>query len=106
MPKLGRAYLSWKEDKGREFIDPSLDDSSSSCKLLRCLQVALLCVQESPEDRPTMLEVYSMLKTDIEPVPTPTKMAFSGQGSVENTSTPQQGSCSVNDAQISELQPR
>ncbi|XP_021801374.1 G-type lectin S-receptor-like serine/threonine-protein kinase CES101 isoform X3 [Prunus avium] len=103
---LQYAYLSWKDDKGREFIDPSLDDSSSSCKLSRCLQVALLCVQENPEARPTMLEVYSMLKTDIEPVPTPTKMAFSGHGSVENASTPQQGSCSVNAAEISDLQPR
>ncbi|BFG40260.1 hypothetical protein CerSpe_265340 [Prunus speciosa] len=103
---LQYAYLSWKEDKGREFIDPSLDDSSSSCKLSRCLQVALLCVQENPEDRPTMLEVYSMLKTDTEPIPTPTKMAFSGNRSMENISTSQQGSCSVNDGEISELQPR
>ncbi|BBH08582.1 lectin protein kinase family protein, partial [Prunus dulcis] len=103
---LQYAYLSWKEDKGREFIDPSLDDSSSSCKLSRCLQVALLCVQENPDDRPTMLEVYSMLKTDTEPIPTPTKMAFSGNRSMENISTSQQGSCSVNNAEISELQPR
>ncbi|BBN70117.1 lectin protein kinase family protein [Prunus dulcis] len=97
--KLFQAYLSWKKDKGREFIDQSLDDSSSSCKLSRCLQ-------ENPEARPTMLEVYSMLKTDIEPIPTPRKMAFSGHGSMENISTLQQGSCSVNDAHISELQPR
>ncbi|CAB4288808.1 unnamed protein product [Prunus armeniaca] len=103
---LQYAYQSWKEDKGREFIDPLLDDSSSSCKLSRCLQVALLCVQENPEDRPTMLEVCSMLKTDTEPIPTPTKMAFSGNRSMENISTSQKGSCSINDAEISELQPR
>ncbi|CAL9028183.1 unnamed protein product [Prunus brigantina] len=103
---LQYAYLSWKEDKGREFIDPLLDDSSSSCKLSRCLQVALLCVQENPEDRPTMLEVCSMLKTDTEPIPTPTKMAFSENRSMENISTSQKGSCSINDAEISELQPR
>ncbi|VVA25117.1 PREDICTED: G-type lectin S-receptor [Prunus dulcis] len=77
------AYLSRKEDKGRECIDPSLDDSSSSCKLSRRLKVALLCVQENPGARPTMLEVYSMLKIDIGPFPTPTKMAFSRHGSVE-----------------------
>ncbi|KAL5774873.1 hypothetical protein ACOSP7_012430 [Xanthoceras sorbifolium] len=39
----------------------SLDDTYSSCKLMRCLRVALLFVQEVPNDRPTMLEVYSML---------------------------------------------
>ncbi|KAM2747554.1 hypothetical protein EV2_026694 [Malus domestica] len=105
---LEYAYTSWKEDKGPEFIDPSLDDSSTSFKLLRCLQVALLCVQENPDDRPTMLEVYSMLKTDTQAVPIPTKTAFSGKSDrdKETVSTSQKGSCSVNDAQISELQPR
>ena len=102
-----QAYESWKEDKGREFIDPSLDDSSSPCKLLRCLQVALLCVQENPDDRPTMLEVYSMLKSNTEAVAIPTKTAFSRKRdeNMGSTSTSQQAS-SVNDAQISELLPR
>lgn len=67
----------WREDEGVEFMDPSLDDSSSPCKLVRCLQVALLCVQESPVDRPTMLEVYSMLKNDNGPIATPQQLAFS-----------------------------
>ncbi|PRQ46184.1 putative protein kinase RLK-Pelle-DLSV family [Rosa chinensis] len=104
---LEYAYESWREDKGVEFIDPALDDSSSSCKLLRCLQVALLCVQENPDDRPTMLEVYSMLKSDTEVIPIPTKTAFSGKRDehMASTSTSQQA-VSVNDAQISELLPR
>ncbi|XP_052181861.1 cysteine-rich receptor-like protein kinase 34 [Diospyros lotus] len=32
----------WKDGKGMEFVDPLLDDSSSSCKIMRCMQVALL----------------------------------------------------------------
>ncbi|CAN6540644.1 unnamed protein product [Malus baccata var. baccata] len=101
------AYVSWKKDKGLDFIDPSLDDSSPSCKLLRCLQVALLCVQENADDRLTMLEVYSMLISDTQAVPTPTKTAFSVKNyDVDNICTPQPGNCSVNDAQIFELQPR
>ncbi|KAM2843335.1 hypothetical protein COP1_026057 [Malus domestica] len=105
---LEYAYASWKEDKGLEFIDHSLDDSSTSFKLLRCLQVALLCVQENPDDRPTMLEVYSLLKTDTEAIPIPTTTAFSGKTdrNMESVSTSQKGSCSVNDAEISELKPR
>ncbi|CAN6681374.1 unnamed protein product [Malus baccata var. baccata] len=108
MHLLEYAYVSWKKDKGLDFIDPSLDDSSSSCKLLRCLQVALLCVQENADDRLTMLEVYSMLISDTQAVPTPTKTAFSVKNydNVDNICTPQPGNCSVNDAQISELQPR
>jgi hypothetical protein len=99
----------WKEDEGMELIDPSLDDSSSSCKLMRCLQVALLCVQENPVDRPTMLEVYSMLKNDVGPnIATPQKPAFSAKSdkNVGSTSTSQQRSCSVTDTTISEIIPR
>ncbi|KAB1199034.1 putative cysteine-rich receptor-like protein kinase 35 [Morella rubra] len=62
---LDYAYELWKVGGGMEFIDPLLNDSSSPCKLLRCLQVALLCVQETPVDRPTMLGIYSMLRNDL-----------------------------------------
>ncbi|XP_040998253.1 G-type lectin S-receptor-like serine/threonine-protein kinase CES101 [Juglans microcarpa x Juglans regia] len=59
---LEYAYDLWKSGKGMEFIDPSLDDIVSSCKLIRCLQIGLLCVQENATDRPSILEVFSMLK--------------------------------------------
>ncbi|KAL3744217.1 hypothetical protein ACJRO7_013468 [Eucalyptus globulus] len=102
------AYEQWKDDKCMEFIDPSLDDSSSSCKLLRCMQVALLCVQEKPGDRPSMLEVYSMLKNESSAVNFPKRPAFS-----INKDEDEDGKCllkeavhSVNDASISELFPR
>ncbi|KAF4358465.1 hypothetical protein G4B88_020143 [Cannabis sativa] len=72
-----KAYQMWEVGKGVEFFDPSLDDSSSPCKLYKCLQVALLCVQESPENRPTMLEIYSMLKDETKAIGTPTRPAFS-----------------------------
>ncbi|XP_021809031.1 serine/threonine-protein kinase BRI1-like 1, partial [Prunus avium] len=51
---LEYAYELWKEGKGMEFMDPSLDDTHSLCKLMRCLQIALLCVQENANDRPSM----------------------------------------------------
>ncbi|KAB2618777.1 cysteine-rich receptor-like protein kinase 4 [Pyrus ussuriensis x Pyrus communis] len=70
--------------------------------------LALLCVQENADDRPTMLEVYSMLKSDTQAVPTSTKAACSVKNydNVDNICTPQPVSCSLNNAQISELQPR
>lgn len=58
-------------------MDPSLDDSDSSCKLIKCLQIALLCVQENPNDRPSMLEVSSMLKNETSDIMSPKKPAFS-----------------------------
>ncbi|KAK7824683.1 receptor-like serine/threonine-protein kinase sd1-8 [Quercus suber] len=71
------AYELWKDGKGMEFMDPALDDTTSSCKLIRCMQIALLCVQESAIDRPSMLEVSSMLKNETIVVTNPKKPAFS-----------------------------
>ncbi|KAK4431834.1 Receptor-like serine/threonine-protein kinase SD1-7 [Sesamum alatum] len=74
---LQHAYELWKNDNSMDFMDPSLDDTSSTCKMKRCLQVALLCVQERWEDRPSMLEVSSMLKNETDSIPVPTMPAFS-----------------------------
>ncbi|CAN0838505.1 Cysteine-rich receptor-like protein kinase 10 [Linum grandiflorum] len=61
------AYELWKEGKGREIMDPSLDDTNSACKLITCLKIALLCVQRKPRDRPRMRQVSSMLRDDQGP---------------------------------------
>ncbi|PIN20579.1 Serine/threonine protein kinase [Handroanthus impetiginosus] len=74
---LEHAYELWKNDRSMDFMDPTLDDSSSTCKMKRCIQVALLCVQERWEDRPSMLEVSSMLKNETENLPAPNMPAFS-----------------------------
>ncbi|KAK9267015.1 hypothetical protein L1049_007385 [Liquidambar formosana] len=103
--ELFQAYELWKEDKGMDFTDPSLDDATSSCKLMTCLQVALLCVQEQLADRPSILEVFSMLRNEAATIARPKKPAFSakrdedgGNNSIYN--------CSVNDASISQMLPQ
>ncbi|KAI8023020.1 putative cysteine-rich receptor-like protein kinase 35 [Camellia lanceoleosa] len=105
---LEYAYELWKDGKGMDFMDPLLDDSSSSCKLMRCMQVALLCVQEKWQERPSMLEVSSMLKNETEVVPIPQRPAFSTNKDKEeeNNLTLRQQTCSVDDATISEVVPR
>ena len=60
-----------------EFMDPSLDDTTSSYKLLRCMQIALLCVEENANDRPTMLDVSSMQRNETTPMAAPKRPAFS-----------------------------
>ncbi|XP_011017974.1 PREDICTED: wall-associated receptor kinase-like 5 isoform X2 [Populus euphratica] len=106
---LEYAYDLWKNGRGMEFIDPFLDDSSSPCKLLTCMQVALLCVQENPDARPTMLEAFSMLKNDdSQAIATPERPGFSERkkGDMETASSSQQIMCSFNDSQVSQLEPR
>lgn len=72
-----------------DFMDPSLDDTSSACKMKRFMKVALLCVQERWEDRPSMLEISMMLKSETEIAPTPNTPAFS-----TNTNSHGQTACS------------
>ncbi|WZZ62034.1 hypothetical protein YC2023_062141 [Brassica napus] len=56
------AWNLFKENRIREVIDQSLGDSAlDSPQVLRCVQVALLCVQQNAEDRPSMLDVVSMI---------------------------------------------
>ncbi|CAD5323222.1 unnamed protein product [Arabidopsis thaliana] len=55
----------FKENRVREVIDPSLGDSAvENPQVLRCVQVALLCVQQNADDRPSMLDVVSMIYGD------------------------------------------
>lgn len=102
-----QAYGLWKKGEGREFIDSSLDDSSSAWKLMRCMQVALLCIQENPVDRPTMLEILMMLKNETADIKTPKKPAFSVQREDdESEDILEVKICSVDDATITQLGPR
>ncbi|KAL5547471.1 hypothetical protein UlMin_002702 [Ulmus minor] len=57
----GHAWRLWKEGNALELIDECLVGSYSNSEVLRCIHVSLLCVQQHPEDRPTMSSVVSML---------------------------------------------
>ncbi|XAR66790.1 Non-specific serine/threonine protein kinase, partial [Bertholletia excelsa] len=105
---LEHAYEEWKNGTGMSFMDPLLDDSSSPCKLTRCMQVALLCVQEKWEERPSMLEVYSLLNSEMGVVPTPKRPAFSLKKDEDefDNSIMEEGICSINMATVSQLSPR
>ncbi|KAK8543131.1 hypothetical protein V6N12_015696 [Hibiscus sabdariffa] len=103
------AYELWKQGRGAEFFDASLDDSSSSCKLTRCMQVALLCVQENAADRPSMVEVFNILKNESSvAVSTPKQPAYSVTRDDNRKITELEGKkvFSVNDASITQVVPR
>ncbi|KFK32972.1 hypothetical protein AALP_AA6G313200 [Arabis alpina] len=60
-------WRQWTEGKGLDMVDPAIVNSSSTFKpheALRCIQIALLCVQERAEDRPTMSSVILMLTSE------------------------------------------
>ncbi|XP_057963515.1 receptor-like serine/threonine-protein kinase SD1-8 [Malania oleifera] len=62
----------WEMGKEVELIDPILiGDRTSTHEQLRYIKVALLCVQESTADRPTMSDVVSMLSNGTQVLPSP-----------------------------------
>ncbi|GKV48271.1 hypothetical protein SLEP1_g55093 [Rubroshorea leprosula] len=63
---LSHAWQLWNKGKGLHLIDEALADSFSSTEVKRCIQIALLCVQDHAENRPTMAAVISMLSSETE----------------------------------------
>ncbi|KAH7844967.1 hypothetical protein Vadar_033773 [Vaccinium darrowii] len=104
---LGYAWDLWKSGMGESIRDPLLQDISSANMLLRYVNIALLCVQESAADRPTMSDVALMLSNELMLLASPKQPAFSTSRSVpERNSSKQSEDCSINDATISSLEAR
>ncbi|KAI3985432.1 hypothetical protein MKX01_033746, partial [Papaver californicum] len=124
---LSYAWRHWNDGSATEILDPTLKDTCSENEVVRCIHVALLCVQENAADRPTMPEVVLMLNsyfsTDHNLPSAPAFFAgsttrpmelqstlFLGyseeQGSSKNESTDDTATLSVNEVSVTEINPR
>lgn len=110
-----QAWKMWSEDKAAEFMDASLAGSYAKDEAWRCYHAGLLCVQESPELRPTMSSVVLMLIGDQAQLPapeqpplftSPKKAPASDQSSLAVRSETTSKTQSVNDVSITMIQPR
>ncbi|XP_042479052.1 G-type lectin S-receptor-like serine/threonine-protein kinase At4g27290 [Macadamia integrifolia] len=92
---LGHAWKLWNEGKPLELIDRALDRFSAP-EALRCIQVGILCVQQRPEDRPTMSSVLLMLDSENTTLTQPKRPGFYIERSLKDTgsSSNQQRICS------------
>ncbi|CAI9088617.1 OLC1v1023001C1 [Oldenlandia corymbosa var. corymbosa] len=62
---LGYAWMLNRDGKALELVDPNLGNSYCSSEVIRAVKVGLLCVQQSPEDRPDMSCVVNMLGNEV-----------------------------------------
>ncbi|XP_047944514.1 G-type lectin S-receptor-like serine/threonine-protein kinase SD1-1 isoform X1 [Salvia hispanica] len=62
---LGHAWSLYKEDSLRKLVDPCLDEAFDLGQVERTIHVGLLCVQNSPDDRPSMSSVVFMLGNGV-----------------------------------------
>jgi len=56
-----------------ELLDPCIRDSSPTNKALRCIQIGMLCVQDSASQRPDMSKVVLLLESEATTLPIPTQ---------------------------------
>ncbi|KAK7405166.1 hypothetical protein VNO78_06365 [Psophocarpus tetragonolobus] len=77
---LGYAWDLWTRNSVMDLMDRALADSETTSSSMhtapRFVSIGLLCVQESPADRPTMSEVVSMIGNDTVTIPSPKPPAF------------------------------
>uniref|UniRef100_A0ACD5VKW4 Uncharacterized protein n=1 Tax=Avena sativa TaxID=4498 RepID=A0ACD5VKW4_AVESA len=103
---LGHAWQLWEEGKWIDLLDASLVPDSHSAKMMRCINIALLCVQENTVDRPTMGDIVSMLSSETMILDEPKQPAYINVrvGNEESSTTLE--SYSINDVTISVTIPR
>ncbi|KAF7024641.1 LOW QUALITY PROTEIN: hypothetical protein CFC21_036954 [Triticum aestivum] len=103
---LGYAWKLWKEGRWIELVETSLLPNCHLTVTMRCVNIALLCVQENAMDRPTMLDVVAMLSSMTMNLHEPKHPAYFNLmvGNEESSTTTLP--CSVNDVTISATTPR
>ncbi|KAF7848230.1 hypothetical protein BT93_L2173 [Corymbia citriodora subsp. variegata] len=68
---IGHAWHHWSEGKAMELIDPFIRDTCSADDVLLCIQVGLLCAQDSAIDRPAMPSIVRLLESETAGLPLP-----------------------------------
>ncbi|XP_055960390.1 G-type lectin S-receptor-like serine/threonine-protein kinase At4g27290 [Mercurialis annua] len=73
---LGHAWRLWIEDKPTKLMDSLMEQPVDIPELVKCIHVGLLCVQQRPEDRPTMASVVMMLDNENPTLPEPKQPGY------------------------------
>ncbi|KAJ4748422.1 Serine/threonine-protein kinase [Rhynchospora pubera] len=63
----------WEEQSILKLLDEEVEGTVFATELLRFVHVGLLCVQECPDDRPSMSSVFMMLSSENLVLPAPNK---------------------------------
>ena len=111
-----QAWRLWNNESPLDTIDPAIGESYEKDEVIRCIHIGLLCVQESPADRPEMSTIFQMLTNSyiILPVPRPPGFFFRNgpnldpltYGFEQGQSSSKSVACSIDSASITVLTPR
>ncbi|XP_058078126.1 cysteine-rich receptor-like protein kinase 44 [Magnolia sinica] len=73
---LSYAWKHWNDGTVLDLIDPTISESCSSSEVMRCIHIALLCVQEDVISRPTMSSILLILNSFPITLSAPSRPAF------------------------------
>ncbi|KAL3522127.1 hypothetical protein ACH5RR_014961 [Cinchona calisaya] len=88
---LGHAWRLWNEGDPLKLVDAYIEGSASTSEVLRCIHAGLLCVQQRPDDRPTMSTVVLLLDSENPTLPQPKQPAFYIERTVTDTDSSSSG---------------
>ncbi|KAL1829797.1 hypothetical protein ACET3Z_008209 [Daucus carota] len=71
------AWQLWNEGRELDIADALLTETCPASEVARYIHIGLLCVQEDPEDRPTMSSVVVLFSSEAIVLPQPGQPAFS-----------------------------
>lgn len=100
-----QAWQLWKDGLWLQLVDESLDAEYRTLGIMRCINIALLCVQENASDRPTMSDVVAMLSSKAMTLSEPKHPAYL-YVRVREEAASVVVPCSVNDVTVSALDGR
>ncbi|XP_058197644.1 cysteine-rich receptor-like protein kinase 10 isoform X8 [Rhododendron vialii] len=112
---LSYAWKLWRDGTPLDLMDPTLQGSYSRNEVTRCVHIALLCVQDDPDARPSMATIVLMLNSYSATLSLPQPPTFLGRSipgsnflkAIESDqSMSNSAQFSVNEASITELGPR
>ncbi|KAF2611500.1 hypothetical protein F2Q70_00013318 [Brassica cretica] len=113
---VSNAWRLWRNGSPLELLDPAIRRNNQSNEVTRCIHIALLCVQDNPEDRPMLSTIILMLTSNTITLPVPNLPSFFPRNRLElenvsegfesSRSTGKSVGYSVSDSSITDLEPR
>ncbi|KAK7391019.1 hypothetical protein VNO78_19299 [Psophocarpus tetragonolobus] len=81
------AWTKWTEQTPLELLDPNIGGPYSREEVIKCIHIGLLCVQEDPNDRPTMATVVYYLNSTSVNLPDPREPGYFKRNIKDNKTT-------------------